>query len=387
MKRQLALLDYALGSLRRRRGKHVTLALGLVFASGLYAAVIFLAGSLDAEWRGTLASTPPLLVQRLEGGRPALIDAHALDGFADAPGVASVEPRVWGYLFVEALESNLTIVATRHDSDLAAALESGSPPVADDEAVVGSGLVDLVGLVVGDRLAVPGADGEPRLLRVTGVLAPETSAHTADALVVSDATARALLGVPAGRATDLAFALHNDDEAVALGNRILAEHPSFRVIARSQLVRTYALTFDGRAGIVAGALLPVLAALLLIAWDRLTGLSGDERREIGVLKAIGWHTADILAAKLWESGVVATFGASLGLLAAYAYVYLLGAPGMLGTLLGWSNLVPHLELAPAMSISDVLALFGLIVGPYMAASVVPAWRAAVADPDRSMRLG
>ena len=387
MKRHLALLDFALGSLRRRRGKHLTLVLGLMVASGLYAAVLFLAGSLDAEWRATLDASPPLLVQRLEGGRPALIDEHALDGFRDAPGVVSITPRVWGYLFVEALESNLTIVATRHDDDLAAALGEGRIPAGPDEAVVGSGLVDLVGLIPGDRVAIPGADGEARLLRVVGVLARTTSAHSADALVLFPETARELLGLPEGQATDLAIDLRNEEDAVALGNRVLAEHADFRVVARAQLVRTYALTFDGRAGIVAGALLPVLAALLLIAWDRLTGLSGDERREIGVLKAIGWHTSDILAAKLWESAIVATVGATLGLLAAYVYVYALGAPGMLGTLLGWSNLVPSLDLAPAMAPSDLAALFGMIVGPYLAASVVPAWRAAVADADRSMRLG
>ena len=35
-------------------------------------------------------------------------------------------------------------------------------------------------------------------------------------------------------------------------------------------------------------LLPVLASLLLIAFDRLSGLSVTERQEIGVLRASGY---------------------------------------------------------------------------------------------------
>ena len=132
-------------------------------------------------------------------------------------------------------------------------------------------------------------------------------------------------------------------------------------------------------------LLPALAAFLLLAWERLTGLGGVERREIGVLKAIGWSTSDVLLARVMESGLVALGGALFGLLAGYLYVFHLGAPGLRAALLGWSTLYPELVLVPNADLGQAAALLGAVVVPFIAVSLVPAWRAAVVDPDEAMR--
>lgn len=113
MKRQRALLEYALGGLRRRAGKHLAMTIGLAFVVGLYASALFLAESLREVWRTSLVEAPDLVVQRMEGGRPALIEESVARGLIaeGTPGVRAVEPRVWGYLFVEAIAANVTIVA------------------------------------------------------------------------------------------------------------------------------------------------------------------------------------------------------------------------------------------------------------------------------------
>ena len=134
-------------------------------------------------------------------------------------------------------------------------------------------------------------------------------------------------------------------------------------------------------------LLPALAALLLLAWDRLTGLSEAERREIGVLKAIGWEVSEVLTARLWESLLVALGGATLGVLGAYAYVFLAQAPGLAGALYGWSALYPPLRLTPQVDAAQALALIVGVALPFVAVGLVPAWRAATLDPDHALRGG
>jgi len=202
---------------------------------------------------------------------------------------------------------------------------------------------------------------------------------------MSDADARTLLGVPEGMATDVAISLTTPDEAHALAGRIAEALPGARILERDLLRRTYELTFDARGGLVAAALLPCLAALLLLAWERLTGLGEAERREIGVLKAVGWETSDVLAARTWESGIVALSGTAAGLLLAYLYVFVAGAPGLASSLFGWSALYPPLALAPAIDAAELASILGGVVIPFVAVSLVPAWRAAMLDPDAAMR--
>jgi ABC-type lipoprotein release transport system permease subunit len=221
--------------------------------------------------------------------------------------------------------------------------------------------------------------------QVVGVFDDASAVRSADLIAATPAHARRLLGVPPGMATDLEIDLTTQDEAGVITERIGEILPGARVLDRELLERTYQLTFDARGGLIAALLLPALAALLLIAWERLTGLSVDEKREIGVLKAIGWGTRDVLVARAWESGCIAFFATIAGALIAYVYVFLLGAPGLYGAMLGWSALYPPLDLAPAFDASQLAALLALVIVPFVAISLVPAWRAAMIDPDRAMR--
>lgn len=387
VRRQLALLDYALGGLGRRRLRSVTLALGLAFAVGLYAAVLFVTDSLRHEFEVGARTLPDLTVQRLVGGRPALLEASFATRVAQIPAVASARPRVWGYLFVPALAGNLTVIGASDRRGLPRTIGKGRAlrPGARGEAVLGEVLADFLGVRVGDEIGLPGDDGESCGLRVVGTFRSDSALATADILYAEDADVRCVLGIPAGQATDIAVRLTNPDEAHIVAHKLSELLPHARILDKTLLRRTYALSFDGRAGLVAVALLPALAALLLLAWDRLTSLGELERREIGLLKAVGWQTSDVLAARMWESAVISVAGAVLGLGAAYVYCFVARAPGLAPILFGWSSIYPPIDLVPVVELEQVLAILTAVVVPFVAVSVIPAWRAAMLDPDRAMR--
>lgn len=389
MKRHIALLDYALGALKRRGRRNLAIVFGLAVVVGSFAAVLFLTDALRAEFARSIDVTPDLTVQRVVAGRPALIESSASDGLRSLPGVRSARARIWGYLFIPSLEANVTIVG-RREGELGAALATGVVSGRDideavpGEAIVGQALAQRLGLHLGDGLAVPQAQ-EIRVLEVVGLFEGDSAIHTADVIVVSETDARGLLSVPEDQATDIAVALTTPDEAGVVANRAVQDLGSVRVLDKRLLRRTYELTFDARGGLLAAALVPALIALLLLAWERLTGLGEVERREIGVLKAIGWGISDVLTARMWESAIIAVFGAALGLVGAYLFVFVGGAPGLSAALFGWSTLYPELDLVPAVDAAQLASLLGAVVVPFVAVSIVPAFQAAAIDPDRAMR--
>ncbi len=384
MRRQLAILDFAVGSMRRRLAKSLALSLGLAFVVALFASALFLTDALEREYAIGAERMPDLTVQRLVAGRPALIEASLAEPLADIPAVRRVTPRVWGYYFFRALEANVTIVGAAPDEALDVALERGRLPRREGEVAVGAALADLLGLRVGDELGVPMGD-EVIFSDVVGTFGDASALRTADLVVATPEHARRLLGVPEGMATDLAIDLTTLDEAGVVSEHVAARVEGARVLDARLLRRTYELTFDTRGGLLAAMLVPALAAFLLLAWERLTGLGDAERREIGVLKAVGWGTADVLAARMWESSSIALAGASIGVVAGYLYVFYAGAPGLAHALLGWSAIHPPFQLAPALDATQAFALVAAVVVPFVAVSVVPAWRAAMIDPDRAMR--
>ncbi|MBX3260573.1 MAG: FtsX-like permease family protein [Labilithrix sp.] len=222
-------------------------------------------------------------------------------------------------------------------------------------------------------------------MKLVGTFRSSLDLWTADVVLCDEDDARALLGLPEGDATDIAVTLANPAEARVVAATIVERLPGARVIERDLLERVYHLSYGRRAGLVLGASIPAILALLVLAWDRASGIGGDERREIAILKAVGWSTGDVLWAKLFESILVGALGTALGLLLGYAWVFWLGAPGLRPALVGWSVMYPRASLTPVVDLAQLLGVTIAVLGPFVLLSVVPAWRAATADPLEAMR--
>jgi hypothetical protein len=388
--RARSLTAHALGSLGRRRAKNLALGGGLVFAVALVAAALFLSDALCAEAERARAAMPDVTVEKLVAGRPSSILVASAEPIRAFSSVRSVVPRVWGYLFVAGVGGNLTLVGTPRGapalSEAHGELTRGRDLVPGaHEMIAGLELASLLGLDLGDQVGFPSASPDAFPLKLVGTFSSSVDLFTSDVVLCDEADARAILGLPDGEATDLAVWVKNPNESHVIASKITKALPGSRVIEKDLLGRIYALTYGRRAGLVLAATLPALLALLVLAWDRASGLGPEEKREIAVLKAVGWSTADVLSAKLLEALLVAAVAASLGLALGYVWVFPLEAPGLRPTLAGWSSLYPAAHLTPTVDAAELLALALAIVAPFVGLSIVPAWRAATLDPLEAMR--
>ena len=161
--------------------------------------------------------------------------------------------------------------------------------------------------------------------------------------------------------------------------------PEARFVTRDEIARTYEKLFSWREGLMVALFGASVLAFAIFAAEKASGLSAEEAREIGVLKAIGWDTRDVISMKLWEGALVSLGAFLIGTLAAYLHVFVFGAGLIAPVLKGWSVIYPDFRLAPVIDGMQLSTLFLLTVLPYTAAVLVPIWRAASADPDQVMR--
>jgi lipoprotein-releasing system permease protein len=373
LNRQLRVARYTIGSLRRRWRKNVAVVgvYGLVIFS--LASVVFLTQSLTQEAVASLRSAPEIMVQRLSAGRHALTrigDAAALTRIV---GVRAALARLWAY-HADPATGEVLLLRVPEGSRLR-----------EKEATVGAEALRRRAVPVGGVLRLRGHAGEPFELMVTGVAETVTSLESAALVNVSEAAFHTLTGMPEGHATDLALRVRNPREISTIATKISESQPAARPIIRDELVRTYTSLFNWRSGVIVAALLVPVLAFILFAWDKAAGLSPDERREIGILKAIGWETADVIVMKCYEAVAVSLAAFVLGAGLAVAALVLPRPPAVLPALLGWSTLYPAFRPAPALGAYQMATLFFLTVFPYLVTTVVPAWRAGTTDPDLVMR--
>ena len=157
------------------------------------------------------------------------------------------------------------------------------------------------------------------------------------------------------------------------------------MILREEIARTYEELFDWRGGVLLAVFASLAASFLLLAWSQAAGLEGEEKREIGLLKAVGWELSDVLALKTWEAITVSLTAFLLGTALAYLHVFAAGAFLFASLMKGWSVLYPRFALDPALDLPQVTLIVSVSVVPFLLASVIPSWRAAATEPDRLLR--
>ncbi len=391
VRRHAALLAFALGALRRRLGKNLAVLAALTLVCTAVASVVSLTQALREEARRMMQDLPDVTVSTLRAGRPSTVTSADVQRLAEPPieGVAGVQMRVWGYLFVSGLNANLVVVGVPAERAAAriARVVDGRGPRANERGwmVLGEGLPRAIGVGVGDGLGMPTPGGGSMDLTVIATFRHASALVTADVAMMDERDARRLLGLRDDEGTDIAVRVSNPEESAVVAAKVHRRLPDTRVVERPSLARAYDLTYGTRGGLLALGLIPALLALLVLAWDRATGLSADERREVGVLKAVGWSTGDVVVARWMEAALLAAAAAGLATVCAHAYVFVAGAPGLREALLGWSSLYPNFALAPAGGWSALLTMASITVAPFLVAAAIPAWRAGVLDPAETLR--
>ena len=381
IEKQRYILDYTLSSLGRRKARNIALVIAYTFVIFLLASVLFFTDSLKKEAAFILQDAPEITVQRLVAGRQDLIPRHYMDSIKEIRGVQSVAPRLWGYYYDALSGANYTLLVNSELNDH------------PGEIIIGTGVArrstngqENPAMRKNDVFPFKTSDASVLTLKVAGVLPSASELVAADLILVSEADFRKIFAISEDYATDLVLEVRNAKELATIAAKVTQILPDSRPILRDEILRTYNAVFDWRGGGVITVLSGVFFAFVILAWDKATGLSAEEKREIGILKAIGWETSDILLMKCWEGAIVSLAAYLIGMVLAYLHIFL-GTPHVFQSVLkGWSVLYPDFRLTPHVNAYQIATLFVLTVIPYTVVTIVPSWRSATIDPDSVMRM-
>ncbi len=373
IEKQRYLIDFTLASLARRKTRNLGLLLVYTLLVFLLASVMMFTQALRREATQVLQGSPEVILQRMIAGRHDLIPPGYLEKIGRIRGVQKSVGRLWGYYYDPVVKANYTFMAAEPAT------------VARGTIVIGPALARSRGIEKDNGISFRSYTGRLFSFTVASVLPEATELASADLVLLDEEDFRAFFDYPAGHYTDIALTVANPQEVRTVAAKLAAALPDSRPILRDEVLRTYAAIFDWREGIVLALFSGALLAFAILAWDKAAGLSAEEKREIGILKAIGWETGDVIRMKFWEGALISLTAFLVGCTAAYLHVFRFGGSLFEPVLRGWSVLYPRFQLPPAIDGLSLATLFFFTVVPYTAAILVPIWRAAITDPDAVMR--
>lgn len=377
LRRQRALADYTLAALARRRGKNAALVAVYALVVFVLASAMFFAAALRHETVEVLKGAPEITMQRLVMGRQDLIGAETVARLAAIRGVSHAEGRLWGYFYDRVNGANYTVMVP---ADPVLVPPAGS-------VALGEGILRARGVPAwrSAPLFLSRFEGDLVRFRIERHFERDSALMTSDLILMNPVDFRSFFGIPEGRFTDVVAEVRNPNEVDTIVAKAAAAMPEMRFVTRAAIGRSYQKLFDWREGLLSALAGAAVLAFVIFAAEKASGLSAEEAREIGILKAVGWNTHDVIAMKLWEGAMVSAGAFLIGAVAAYAHVFFFGGRLFAPVLKGWAVIYPDFALAPQVDGVELLTLALLTTLPYIAATLVPIWRTASADPDAAMR--
>jgi ABC-type lipoprotein release transport system permease subunit len=327
-------------------------------------------------------------------GRNVPISVQVAKELDRIEGVTEVVPRIVGGIVLGKENENVVLVGMPLERfPSAIACVEGGLPTGDgmNELVVGTELAQQLGLKVGTLIPpfYRSSKGE-RVSKVVGIFKSDVSIWQARLIFTSFETASAIFNQD-GLATDLLVYCRPGYQA-AVSSRIrqmLAASEKaglrFEVTSREDLERKLPAGLLHREGIFnLHFLLAFAIGILVVLVTSGFGLS-ERRREMGILKATGWQTDEILLRSIVESFLLGLAGASAAFLVAYIWLAWLNGYWIASVFLAGIGREPSFKVPYQLAPVPVLVCFVISFVIVMTGTVYTSWRAATAAPMEAMR--
>ena len=396
--RHINLWQAATGNLARYRMKTLSILIPLFLVICMASAMTFIRDGFLKDAQLSISLMPDVTVQKLVGGRVERIDTALIAEIEKIANVGRVIPRIWGFVPLEIGEDQsatytlmgVDLQRTSVPEGIAASVESGDFLSTDvpDGAVVGKAFAGAFNVQVGQDIVIKDTLGNEDEFRIVGIFSTPVQIYAADMILVSIDKARRFFGYDPGQASDLNVYLKSEFYSDFVASKILElsarENLSLRVMTRDILSKVTESAYSSRSGIFQIMWLVLLIAVIILAWTQGASISIEMRREIGILKAMGWSIPDIIETKLLEALIIGIIGAFSGMIGGLVYLFV-GAPGMKGYFMGWSVVYPEFPIPMHLSLKSIVLILVVAITPLLVATLIPAWLAGIIEPDEAIR--
>jgi ABC-type lipoprotein release transport system permease subunit len=363
-----------------------------------YLVGLALSQGVQAEAEASIRFGADLYVSGRQFGRPVPIPLSATEKIRRLQGVTSVVPRIVGEAALgrEHVAAVLVGVPPEHAAAWSDCIDGQLPRTRSlNELVLGTSLARQLNLKAGSML-LPFYRNDhkgSRNSRIVGVFKADAPLWQAKMILTTFDTAADIFD-QRDTATDLL--VWCQPEALADVRRAIESEPSLAASPQGEVIRP---SVSGRDDLMAllprgllhregifnlHFLLAFTIGILVLSVTSGIGL-GERRREIGILKATGWQTDEILLRGLIESLSLSLAAACVALLLAWLWLRLFNGYGVAALFLDGVTWKPDFPVPFRLTPVPFVLAFVLALAMVLTGTLYSSWRAAVTPPREAMR--
>ena len=386
-------LNFLFLLITKHKAKHISIFIISSLLVFLISSVMFISTSLQKEIYSTLDSQSDFVIQKLKASKTVDIPNEWLDDFEQINAVTNLQQRVYGQYYYQPSNQYFTIVgidlfepsANKNLNALLKSLDISSF-LKKDSMIIAQGVKDVFDKFhYFDNFDFKLSNNSIKKVKIFSSLPKEANLIANDLIIMDISLAKEILNINEEESTDIILNVPNELERANVKTQLILKHSDIRIIQKKDIEKNYKNLFNYKGGFFLIFFIIVLFTFVLILYQRYSMISSSERKEIGILRAVGWSIKDIIILKISETYLLAFLSFILGNILAYVFVYLLNAPFLINIFIGFQNLQSEVILNPSIDFSLIFMLFLFFIIPYISAVLIPVWKIAVIEPIESMK--
>ncbi len=373
---------------KRRYAGIVIISSLLIF---LLSSVLFISSSIKQTLNYTLKAQPDFIVQNIKGGKVAPINSNMVNKILNIYGVEKVTKRVYGRYFFDDKYSTLIVgvdfLDEQSNKNLETLISSTDLKqfLSKEQMIIGQGVKNYLKTHyynLGYNFLTP--DGQMKNIKIFKTLSSKSAIISNDETIMPLKSAQKVLGLKENEITDIALNVPNDSEWQTVKAKLQSLNFNIRVISKKDMQKAYESLFNYKGGLFLVLFLIVIATFSLLLYLRYTLAASLERKEIAILRAVGWSIKDVLKLKFLENIFLVIFAFILGSSLAYIFVFILNAPLLKNIFLGGSNLTNFAKFTPVVDYGVLSTIFIIFTVAFLSSVLIPVWKIAVTEPKEAL---
>ncbi|MFW2612443.1 ABC transporter permease [Aliarcobacter butzleri] len=377
----------------KHKSKHFAIFLISIFIVFLTSSILFIKNSLQKEISQALENQSDFIIQKTIANKIKDIDTSLIDEFYEINGVSKVTQRVYGQYYFMPENVYFTIIGidffeetTNQDLKELLNFLNISKFLEKDSMIIGNGVKKVLDkYAYFDSYDFKLENENSKNIKIFKDLPKEANLIANDLIIMDINIAKKILDIKPDFATDIVLDVPNPLERQNVKEQILLKESNIRILQKDELKKEYENMFNYKGGIFLILFIVVIFTFILVLYQRYSMISSNDKREIGILKAVGWSIKDIIKLKIIENFVVAFMAFIIGVIFAYIFVFILQAPILKNIFIGFSNIKNDFILNQNIKISNLITLFLFFMVPFLSAVLIPVWKIAVIDATKSMK--
>ena len=377
----------------KHQSKHLAIFIISIFIVFLISSVLFIKNSLQKEIFSTLENQSDFIIQQTNGSKIVNTPVSWIDDFSSINGVKNTQQRVYGQYYFLPENVYFTIVGidlfeentNKKLNELLKSLNI-SDFLENDSMIIGDGIKKIFDKYhYFDSYDFKLSNSDLKNIKVFNSLPKDLNLVANDLIIMDINLAKEILNINENESTDIVLNVPNNLERQNVKEQLLLEHSNLRILQKDELKKEYENMFNYKGGIFLILFIVVLFTFILILYQRYSMISSTDKKEIGILKAVGWSIKDIIKLKIMENFIVGFMAYIIGVVFSYIFVFILNAPILKHIFIGFSNMQNDFIFNPNIEINSLITLFLFFMIPFLSAILIPVWKVAVLDSTKSMK--